>query len=131
MALPLLHIRITHTGLLPDARPNTNPVYIQDLDVGYEYQHRKVKVYVPVGGFIDIPASSRSLFSYEQGYIRKAVTAGLITATLYIQPETYTNATRPSPTLYPKGSYIWNDSDNAYNYSDGAGNWRDATGAIT
>jgi hypothetical protein len=61
---PALFIQLFHTGVFPDGRANTNPVQITDLDVGYEYQNRKVPVYVPVGGSIIIPASSRSMLSF-------------------------------------------------------------------
>lgn len=131
MANPNLFIRLTHTGLLPDGRPNLNPVYVQDLDVGYEYQHRKVPVYVPPGGFIVIPCSSKSLLSFQQGYINRAVIANLLTATMFIQPESYANLTRPLAITYPQGTFIWNTDDNTYNWSDGVGNWRDANGLIT
>lgn len=85
MATPKMFLRIRHTGVHADGRPNKGPVYIQDLDVGYENQHRKVQVYVPVGGTIDIPASSRSLLSYESGFIKKAVQAGILSATLIFE----------------------------------------------
>ena len=42
----------------------------------------------------------------------------------------YSNATRPSATLYPAGFMIWNTSDSAPNYSDGT-DWRDAVGVLT
>jgi hypothetical protein len=138
VSTPKAYIRLTHTGLLPDGRPNTQSVLIQDLDVGYENQLRKVPVYVPVGvspyvvhpNWVDVLATSRSLISYESGYIRKAVTSGVITARMMNQPEAYTNLTRPSAALYPIGASIWNTNDNALNYSDGTA-WRDAMGVIT
>ena len=130
MATPRLFIRLTHTGLHADGRVNTNPVYVQDLDVGYEYQHRKVKVYVPAGGFIDITASSRSMLSYESGFIAQAVDAGLLTAKMFLQPDTFSNGTRPAASGYPVGAMVWNTDDNAPNFSDGT-NWRDASGGLT
>jgi hypothetical protein len=69
MPKPTFFIRLTHTGLHPDGRSNVGPVLLTDLDVGYENQSRKVPVYVPVGGHIDIPASSRSMLSFQQGAI--------------------------------------------------------------
>ncbi len=131
MSIPNLFIRCTHTGLYADGRTNTGPVQIVDLDVGYENQNRKVPVYVPAGGSIDIPASSRSLLSFDMGSIRKFTTAGVITSALYLQPEVWTNMTRPAATDYPAGTSVWNTDDNALNWSDGAGNWRDSTGIIT
>lgn len=131
MSIPNLFIRCTHTGLFPDGRANTGPVLINDLDVGYEFQWRKVPCYVPVGGHIDIPASSRSLLSFDQGVIAKATTAGLITSKLYLQPEVYDNITRPQATDFPAGTSIWNTDDKALNWSDGAGNWVDYNGIVT
>jgi hypothetical protein len=125
-----LFIRCTHTGLLPDGRPNTSSVFINDLDTGLEFERRKVPCYVPVGGYIDIPVSSRSLLSFHDGTIQHFVAVGVLTANMYLQPEIYDDITRPSATLYPAGVSIWNTSDNALNWSDGAV-WRNASGVIT
>ena len=129
--LSRIYLLLTHTGLLQDGRVNTQSVFIQDLDVGYEQQNRKVAVYVPVGGSITVNASSRSLLSLEQGGIKKAVDAGLITAKMFTKPEIYTNIGRPSSLGYPQGIMIWNSDDMAPNFSDGTGNWRDSSGNIT
>lgn len=117
---PTLFIRLTHTGLYADGRPNLNSVLITDLDVGYENQLRKVAVYVPAGGFIDIPASSRSLLAFYEGVISQFVKAGLITATLFFIPESYTTAGLPPASNYPAGAFVWNTTDSAPNWSDGA-----------
>jgi hypothetical protein len=97
-----IFIRVTHTGKYADGRTNTAPVLIPDLDVGYENQNRKVPCYVPVGGHIDIPASSRALLSYDQGYIKKFAAAGLVTAELHqqpaLQPAYYIDATNGNDT---------------------------------
>lgn len=127
---PAITIHVTHTGLYADGRANANPVLLPDLEVGYEYQTRKVPVYVPHGGSIDIPLTSKALLSYEQGAIRKFVSVGVLTATLFVEPETYSNALRPLATAYPAGTMIWNTDDNAPNYSDGTA-WRDAVGSLT
>lgn len=42
----------------------------------------------------------------------------------------YTDGTRPTAASAGKGTMIWNDTDNAPNFSDGA-NWRDAMGSVT
>ena len=140
MSIPNLYIRCTHTGVFPGGRLNISPIYIQDLDVGYEFQWRKVPCYVPrwanpptntVPGFIDIPASSRSLLSFDNGVIFKATAGGLITSKLYLQPEVYSNITRPQATGFPAGCSVWNSDDKALNWSDGAGNWVDYNGIIT
>lgn len=78
--LTVFYVRLTHTGLMADGSPNISSVQINDLDTGLEYQHRKVTVYVPVGGYVDVPMSSRSMLSLQEGSIYKFVQAGLITA---------------------------------------------------
>src|SRR5688572_13018052 len=118
-------IRLTHTGLYKDGRPNTKSVHINDLDVGYENQRRKVPIYVPAGGYIDVAMSSRSMLSFEVGAIRKFVNDGVITAKEFFKPESYSSLTRPPASLYPAGTSVWNTSDNAMNWSDGT-NWRDS-----
>jgi len=120
---PVLLIRLTHTGVMADGfSPNTNPVLINDLDVGYEHQHRKVACYVPVGGHIDIPGSSRSMLSYDHGVIRKFHQVGVIIAQMFVTPETYTTLGLPNASSYPSGTVVWNTTENGPNWSDGA-NW--------
>lgn len=90
----VLFVRLTHTGLLPDGRPNTSSVFIDDADFGFVQQNRKVPVYVPVGGSVLIPLTSRSLFSLEQGAIAGYRDAGVISAEILFevkegQPTTY------------------------------------------
>ncbi len=106
-ARPLSFIRVTHTGVYANGRPNTGHVFINDLDVGYENQLRKAPCYVPVGGFIDIPATSRAIYSYDQGAISKFIVAGVIHAKMYFAPETYTSGTLPAASGYPAGSMVW------------------------
>lgn len=67
MGLGILFVRLTHTGKMADGRPNLGPVQVTNLDVGYENQNRKVPTYVPVGGSIDVPLSSRSMLSLSDG----------------------------------------------------------------
>lgn len=73
-------LKLTHTGVHADGHPNTNSVVIPDLDVGYEYQHRKTPVYVPVGGSISVPYTSRAMYSVTNGAVKKFVDQGIITA---------------------------------------------------
>lgn len=73
-------LKLTHTGKDASGNPNLQPVLIPDLDVGYEYQSRKVPVYVPVGGSIELPYTSRSMLSVAQGAVKKFVESGYITA---------------------------------------------------
>jgi len=70
-------LRITHTGFLSNGQPNTSPILLPDLDVGYEYAHRKSAVYIPVGGYIDVPLGSRVMFSAAQGPIRMLAERGM------------------------------------------------------
>ena len=116
---PALFIQLFHTGFFPDGRVNSNPVLVQDLDVGYEYQDRKVPVYVPYNGSIIIPASSRSMLSFQQGAIAKFCQVGILRARMFYQPERFSLATRPPATEYPVGVYIWNTDEDAPNWSDG------------
>lgn len=111
MPKPTFFIRLTHTGLHPDGRSNSGPVLLTDLDVGYENQNRKVPVYVPVGGHIDIPASSRSMLSFQQGAINTFTEVNVLRAKMFYAPETFTTALRPVATDYPQGAYIWNSTE--------------------
>jgi hypothetical protein len=125
-----LFIRCTHTGFYADGRPNTASVFLSDIDMGAEFQTRKTRQYVPAGGFIDIALSDRNLHSFYHGGIAAFVAQGILRASLFTQPEIYTNITRPNANLYPVGCSIWNTDDNALNWSDGA-LWRDASGLPT
>lgn len=75
-------IRVTHSGVYTDGRPNTAPILISDVNVGFEQQNRKDPAYVPPGGSIDIPYTSWGAFSFEQGDIFKFQEAGLVSAVL-------------------------------------------------
>lgn len=119
---PALFIQLFHTGLLQDGRPNTSSVLVNDLDVGQENQNRKVPVYVPVGGSIIVPASSRSMLSFQEGTIRRFCQVGVLRARMFYQPERYTTAGRPSASEYPVGVVIWDTTDGAPYWSDGV-NW--------
>lgn len=122
MTRPSLVIRLTHTGLLNNGSPNNSSVYISDLDVGYEFQSRKVPVYVPRSGFIDINASSRSMLSYEQGVIQKFTQSGVIQSRMFYIPESFTSLNIPPATDFPVGTFIWNSTDQSAYWSDGT-NW--------
>lgn len=75
-------IRVTHSGLYADGRPNTAPILISDVNFGFEQQNRKDPAYVPPGDSVDIPYTSWGAFSFEQGDIFKFQMAGLVTAEL-------------------------------------------------
>ena len=119
-AQPILYIRLTHTGQYADGRPNTSAVFINDLDVGYEFQNRKVPVYVPPGSFIEFPASSRSLLSFQDGTIRKFAASGVIEAHMFYVPESYTTGSLPPATGYPIGTHVWNTTESTAYWSTGS-----------
>lgn len=76
-------IRLIHTGVYADGRPNTASIYVNDLDEGRDPQtgqHRKVQVYVPANSFVDIPISSRSLLSLADGAIKGFIETGQLRA---------------------------------------------------
>lgn len=73
------YLRLTHTGLLANGRPNPNSILIPDMDTGYENQNRKTPVYVPAGGYIDVPLTSKVVYSAMQGAIAAFAQQGLIT----------------------------------------------------
>ena len=118
---PALIIRLTHTGQYSDGRANQSPVLVPDLDVGYEHQDRKVPVYVPQGGHIDIYASSRSILSFEQGGIRKFTNAGVLRSRMFYVPESFQTSDLPPAADYPPGTHIWNTTDNQVYWSNGIG----------
>ena len=77
-------LRIHHTGLQADGvTQNKSSVLISDMDVGYESQARKTPVYVPVGGYIDVPLTSKALYSVMQGSISQFARLGLIEVTAF------------------------------------------------
>ena len=77
-----LTIRISHTGLLADGRPNLRSVLIKDVNFGEEQQTRKHPAYVPVGGSLELPLSDRVFFSYIQGDIRGFLDDGILSVTV-------------------------------------------------
>lgn len=131
MLNPIFSIRVTHNGLYADGRPNVTSVLINDLDTGQRSQNQKVPVYVPAGGSIDIPLTSNSLFSVNQGTISKLVEAGLVTAEVISPSGTGTIAIQivngKSTTAFENGTWeypwktiqkginaIWGDPDDAF-----------------
>lgn len=81
-------LRVSHTGVYADGRVNEGSVLISDLDDGtgeQRFQNHKVPVYVPAGGSLEIPLTSRALFSLVQGAIAGLVEEGIVTA-LVVSP---------------------------------------------
>lgn len=76
-------IRLIHTGVYADGRPNVSSIYVNDLDEGRDPQtgqNRKVQAYVPAGGFVDIPFSTRSLLSLAEGATKGFIETGQLRA---------------------------------------------------
>lgn len=76
-------IRLIHTGVYADGRPNFASIYVNDLDEGRDPQTgqtRKVQVYVPAGSYVDIPFSSRSFLSLAGGAIKGFIDTGQLRA---------------------------------------------------
>ena len=108
MATFVPFIRVTHSGLYADGRPNTSPVFLTDVNFGFVQQNRKDPAYVPPGGSIDVPYTSWGAFSFEQGDIFNFQQAGLVTAELVgVVPPIATN------------QYFYQDNPGA----DGAGTY--------
>jgi hypothetical protein len=71
-------LRLTHTGVHKDGSPNLSSVPLYDLQVGFEYQTRKQTVYVPVGGYVDLPVAPRVLLALSAGTIGLLIRDGLL-----------------------------------------------------
>ena len=69
MAGSVLALRIKHSGILPDGKPNRESVLLPDIDSGQESISRKNTVYVPVGGTVIVPFTSHTQYSYQSGSI--------------------------------------------------------------
>lgn len=119
---PTLVIRLYHNGQYADGRPNVSSVLVQDLDVGYENQDRKVACYVPPGGHIDINASSRSMLSFEQGAIKKFCQVNVLRSRMFYVPEPYATVDLPPAPEYPMGVFVWDTTLKTPTWSDGT-NW--------
>jgi hypothetical protein len=72
----VLVVRLVHTGVYADGRPNRSSVFIPDGDWGLSQEHRKTPLYVPAGGFIDVPLTSHTLYSLSKGSIAGFVKTG-------------------------------------------------------
>lgn len=83
--LSILAVRLTHTGKYADGRPCTTSVLITDTDFGFELQTRKTPAYVPAGGFIELPLTSRTLYSLSKGNIAGFLRAGVLRVDTFIR----------------------------------------------
>lgn len=73
-----LFLRLTHSGVHKDGRPNLSSVPIYELVEGLQAQDRKQVIYVPVGGYVDLPIAPRVLLSLSSGNIGKFVRDGIL-----------------------------------------------------
>lgn len=71
-------LRLTHTGVHKNGAPNRSSVPLYDLQVGLEYQTRKQTIYVPVGGYVDVPIAPRVLLAMSAGSIGLLLRDGLL-----------------------------------------------------
>ena len=84
-ALTELSVRLTHTGVYADGRPNPVGILIEDLNVGHVQQHRKLQVYIPSGATIELPLTSWVIFSFTEGDIDGFINTGQLTFELPIR----------------------------------------------
>jgi hypothetical protein len=80
-----LIIRLTHTGVYADGRPNTASVTIYDLDQDILKMNRQRSVPIPPNSTVDIVMSSESFISYNKGSIRQFLLQGLLRAEILLQ----------------------------------------------
>jgi hypothetical protein len=94
----VLIVRCTHTGFYKDGRPNPASVTLYDLDEITIQKNRTRAVPVTVGGFVDIPMSTRTFISFHDGAICKHVKNGEITAEIILQLRDKSNCGGPAGT---------------------------------
>jgi hypothetical protein len=94
--LSVLVLRLTHTGKYADGRPCNTSVLITDTDFGFELQTRKTPAYVPVGGSIELPLTSRTLYSLTQGNIAGFVRTGVLEASSILRLRDFANKGGPT-----------------------------------
>jgi hypothetical protein len=85
MTSALLVARITHTGVYSDGRVNSSSILISDGDSGFAQENRKTPLYVPSGGTVEVPLTSNTLYSLNQGSIRGFVDSGQLEVDVVIQ----------------------------------------------
>lgn len=81
----VLVVRLVHTGFYADGRPNRSSVFIPDGDWGLSQEHRKTPLYVPAGGFIDVPLTSHTLYSLSKGSIAGFVKTGQLRVEMMVR----------------------------------------------
>lgn len=134
-ALSNLSIRVFHNGLYSNGRPNTSQsILIDDINTGLVQQNRKQPVYVPVGGFVELPITDQVLFSYVQGSISKLLETNQVT--IIVPPDGFTriinnwsfstNSTAPE---YAGGFYTFASTDDDFSPLINFGDVNKAVGA--
>lgn len=80
-----LSVRLTHTGIYADGRPNPSGILIEDLNTGVSQQYRKIQVYIPSGATVELPLTSWVMFSFVKGDIDGFIRTNQLTYELPIR----------------------------------------------
>lgn len=91
-------LRLTHTGVYADGRPNTGSVTLYDLEEPTIQKNRPRSIPIPVNSTVDIPMSTRTFISWSTGSINTFVKQGLLTAELLVQLRDKQNCGGPAGT---------------------------------
>ena len=80
-----IYLRVTHTGVLANGRPNPSSVTLYDLDEPIASSIKARYIPIPPNTFVDIPMSTRTFISYTKGSIREFLKQKQIEVDLRIQ----------------------------------------------
>lgn len=78
MQQPIFSIQVVHLGKYADGRPNNQSILITDINYDLDVAATRMPRYLPAGGLLDLPLTSRVMGSYVQGDISKLVAAGMV-----------------------------------------------------
>jgi hypothetical protein len=91
-------LRLTHTGVYADGRPNKGSVTLYDLDEPTIQKNRPRFIPIPVNSTVDIPMSTRTFISWSKGSIYTFVKQGLLRAEILFQLRDKQNCGGPDGT---------------------------------
>lgn len=94
----VIFLRLTHTGVYADGRPNRGSVTLYDLDEPTIQKNRPRFIPIPVESTVDIPMSTRTFISWAKGSIATFVAQGLLRAEIIIQLRDKQNCGGPDGT---------------------------------
>lgn len=94
-------LRLTHTGVHRNGSPNLSSVPLYDLEVGFEYGTRKQTIYVPVGGYVDLPIAPRVLLALSAGTIGILIRDGILGLDIVARFRDITDCGGPAGTGVP------------------------------